>query len=90
MESLLFTGLFALVAAYGALCVSDPALSLRLDRTAKRTDPDRAATAIRNRRYAGWIAIGVAVFGSVSLVGFTALVISVATALATLVATSMR
>ncbi|GAB7092277.1 hypothetical protein JCM18237_25480 [Halorubrum luteum] len=46
MESLLFTGLFALVAAYGALCVSDPALSLRLDRTAKRTDPDRAATAL--------------------------------------------
>lgn len=90
METLLFTALFALVAAYGALSVSAPALSLRLDRTAKRTEPDEAEIAVRNRRYAGWTAIAVSVFGSAYLVGLTALAVAVATALLTIVVLAAR
>lgn len=90
MEALIYTALFALVAAYGALSVSAPSLSLRLDRTAKRTNPDDVALAVRNRRYAGWIAIGVSVFGSAYLVGLTALAISVAAALLTIAALAAR
>lgn len=90
METLIYTAAFALVAAYGALSVSDPSLSLRLDRTATRTDPDAVAVAVRNRRYAGWVALAVSVFGSTFLVSLSALAISLAAALLTIAAVAMR
>ncbi len=88
MESLALAFVFAAIVAYGVVSVADPRRSLRLDGTYSGDDEDEGgetdesgnepdATAIRNRRYGGGIAVVVGTVAASAVAGVLGVVICV-------------
>ena len=76
METTILTLLFAVVTAYGVVCAAAPRYSMHLDGTAARQEADDDS-AVRVRKYGGFLAVAVGMTGSGYLFGPSGVIVAV-------------